>query len=197
MTRHGTDKGQGRHNYTIIYSSLFGKLRNQPLRVYELGLGTNNPTLVSSMGEGGFPGASLRGWRDFFPHALVFGADIDQEVLFEDDRIRTFYCDQLNSAAIRDLWSQPSLRTPLDIIIDDGLHTFEGNVSFLSGSLERIRPGGIYIVEDILEDTIKKWHTYLEDVCSRQFPDYDFAFVELADTFNRYDNNLLVVRRRE
>ena len=196
MTRHGSDKGKGWHNYTTIYSVLFGKLRDQPLLIFELGLGTNNPTLISSMGEKGRPGASLRGWRELFPHALVYGADIDRNILFEEDRIQTFYCDQLDSAAIRDLWSQPALQGGIDIIIDDGLHTFEANTSFLDGSLEHLRPGGVYVIEDILRETMEKWRSQLETIYSKRFPNHEFALVALPNSFNHADNNLLIIRRR-
>lgn len=196
MTKHESDKGQGWHNYTTIYTVLFRKLRDQPLRIFELGLGTNDPKLASSMGVNGRPGASLRGWRELFPHALVYGADIDRNILFEEDRIKTFYCDQLDSITIRDLWSQPVLQGGMDIIIDDGLHTFESNISFLEGSLERLRPGGIYVIEDILQKTSRRWHDQLETICSKRFPGHEFAFVELPNSFSDPDNNLLVIRRR-
>ena len=140
MTRHGSDKGHAYHNYTTVYSVLLGRFRGANIRIFELGLGTNNPKLVSSMGEHGLPGASLRGWRELFPRALVYGADIDREILFQEDRVQTFYCDQLDGAAIRHLWSKPVLSEGFDIIIDDGLHTFEANVSFLDGSLELLIP---------------------------------------------------------
>jgi hypothetical protein len=45
------------------------------------------------MSGGGKPGASLYVWRDFFPNAYIFGADIDKEVLFNDKRITTGYID--------------------------------------------------------------------------------------------------------
>jgi hypothetical protein len=196
MTSHGSDKGHGWHNYTTIYSVIFGKLRNQPLRIFELGLGTDNPKLVSSMGANGRPGASLRGWRELFPRALVYGADIDRDILFQEERINTFYCDQLDHVAIHDLWSQPLLRDGMDIIIDDGLHTLEGNLSFLNGSLERLRPGGFYVVEDILQETIEGWHEHL-DALSKRLPGHEFAFVELPNSLNESDNNLLIVRRHE
>jgi SAM-dependent methyltransferase len=196
MTKHGSDKGRGWHNYTAIYSVLFGKRRNEALLILELGLGTNNTNLISNMGAGGRPGASLRGWRELFPHALVYGADIDRNILFEEDRIKTFYCDQLESAAIRELWSQPGLQGGSDIIIDDGLHTFEGNTSFLDESLKRLRPGGIYVIEDIVADTIERWRYQLETIYSKQFPNYEFALVMLPNSLNAYDNNLLIARRR-
>jgi hypothetical protein len=161
MARHGSDKGT-KHNYTTIYSVLFGALRKKQLRIFELGLGTNNPYLASSMGVYGRPGASMRGWRELFPHALIYGADVDRDILFTGDRIETFYCDQLDADTIRDLWSQPSLREEMDIIIDDGLHTLEANVSFMNESLQHLRPGGIYVVEDILSNTIGSWLSLLQ-----------------------------------
>jgi hypothetical protein len=195
MARHGSDKGT-KHNYTTIYSVLFGKLRKKPLRIFELGLGTNNPHLASSMGVDGKPGASIRGWRELFPNAQIYGADIDRDILFAGDRIETFYCDQLDGAAIRDLWSQPSLREPMDIIIDDGLHTLEANMSFINGSLKHLRPGGVYVVEDILSKTIDGWLSLLQSGYPERFPGHEFALIELPHPYNRHDNNLLIVRRR-
>jgi hypothetical protein len=196
MTSYGSDKGHGWHNYTTIYSVIFGKLRDRPLRIFELGLGTDNPKLISSMGVNGRPGASLRGWRELFPRALVYGADIDRDILFQEDRIDTFYCDQLDSVAIRDLWSRPVLRDGMDIIIDDGLHTLEGNLSFLDGSLQHLRPGGFYVVEDIIQGTIENWRAQL-DAVSKRFPNHEFALVELPNSFNSCDNNLLIIFRNK
>lgn len=190
MAKWGSDKA--RHDYTPLYSALFKERFDQPLRIIELGLGTNNPEVLSNMGVFGAPGASLRGWRQLFPHALVYGADIDRGILFEEDRIKTFYCDQLDQSSIRELWSHEDLLEGADIIIEDGLHTFEANVSFLEASLHRLRPGGIYVVEDIAGDCCDRWLERIEAVYSTKFPGYEFAFVFLADAWY---NNLLVIRR--
>lgn len=192
MTKCGSDKGW--NNYTPLYSALFSERWDQPLRVFELGLGTNNPNMLSNMGVFGVPGASLRGWRQLFPHALVYGADIDRGILFEEDRIKTFYCDQLDRSSIRELWSHPDLRGGVDVIIEDALHTFEANVSFLEASLDHLRPGGIYVTEDIGWDCLDEWYNRLEAIYSKQYPAYEFVLVVLA---SRGYNNLLVVRRKE
>jgi hypothetical protein len=196
MTRNGSDKGRRWHNYTTVYSVLFDGYRDQPLRFFELGLGTNNPELISTMGITGCPGASLRAWRELFPHALIYGADIDRAILFQEDRIRTFYCDQLEDAAIRALWSQSDLQGGVDIIIEDGLHTFEANTSFLEGSLDYLRPGGIYVIEDIASEMIDRWYHQLETVYSKRYPNYEFALVVLPHPNNHANNNLLVIRRQ-
>lgn len=188
MTKYGSDKGSRWHNYTTVYSVLFKECRDQPLRIFELGLGGN-------WSEQPYAGASLRGWRELFPNALVYGADILRANLFQEDRIKTFYCDQLDKASIRELWSQPNLQGGMDIIIEDGLHTFEANVSFLESSLEHLRPGGIYVIEDIEQGTVDRWYDELETIYSTRYKTYEFAFVVLPNYLNRLDNNLLVIRR--
>jgi hypothetical protein len=194
MTKYGSDKGNSWHNYTAVYSELFGPLRRQELKLLELGMGTNNPKLASTMGIDGRPGASLRGWREVFPRALVFGADIDRDILFSEDRIQTFYCDQLDRGAIQELWAQPALKGKMDVIIDDGLHRFPANASFMAGSLGQLRAGGYYIVEDIRGVEMDTWKEHLPSYAS-SYPDCDIALMELPSAFNQYDNNLLVIHK--
>lgn len=195
MTKYGSDKGCW-HNYTTVYSVLFKGCRDHPLRVFELGLGTNDPQMASSMGANGKPGASLRGWRELFPQALVYGADIDRNTLFQEDRIKSFYCDQLDQARIRDLWSHPDLQGGVDIVIEDGLHTLEANISFLQGSLEHLRPGGIYVIEDIDRGKLDEWFDLVEAIYSKRYPAYEFALVALPVTSTAGDNNLLIIKKK-
>lgn len=193
MTKNGSDKGRA-HNYTTVYSALLKGRYDEPLRILELGLGSNNPDVPSNMGVFGIPGASLRGWRELFPGALVFGADVDRRILFQEDRIRTFYCDQLDRSSIRELWARQELQAGVDFIVEDGLHTFEANVTFLEESLDHLRPGGIYICEDIMRDETDRWCDRLQSVYSLQYPTFEFVFVVLPDGNNKA-NNMLVVRR--
>jgi hypothetical protein len=206
MTWYGSDKGSmtwygnyqtmGFHNYTTVYAALFAPLRERPLRIFELGLGSNNPNMPANMSVEGRPGASLRGWRDFFPRALVYGADIDRDILFSEERIKTFYCDQLDPAAIARLWAEPELRGGMDILIEDGMHSFEANISFLEGSLEQLRPGGFYVVEDIHRKMMQRWLEVLESVYSKRFADYEFALVDVPNLHNPDSNILLIAQRR-
>ncbi len=171
------------HNYTAVYSALFNSLRNQPVRLLEMGIGQVTP------------GASLRGWREFFPLARVYGADLDHAVLFGEYRIRTFYCDQLDRAALRELWSQAELHQSMDAIIDDGVHTFEAQTLFIETSLEHLKPGGFLVIEDIESRTLPDWMDRIKAVYSMQCPTHEFILMELPMSQNSYDNNLLVIRR--
>src|SRR5438046_9426834 len=107
MTKNGSDKGRA-HNYTTAYSALFKDRYYEPLRILEIGLGSNNADVLSNMGELGIPGASLRGWRELFPRALVYGADVDGRILFHDDGINTYYCDQADRSSVRQLSVRPA-----------------------------------------------------------------------------------------
>lgn len=194
MTQFGSDKGWDKHNYTTVYAALLNEWRDRPLRIFEIGLGSGNPDIPFNMGPGAVPGASLRGWKALFPKASVYGADIDRTVLFEEDRITTFYCDQLDPAAITRMWSDPELSSGADLILDDGLHTFDGNTTFLESSLPHLRPGGIFIVEDIHAETFPAWTERCVRDYARRFPDKEFALVTLPNARNPLQNNLLIVR---
>ncbi len=109
------------HNYHLIYGSLFKK-RNKIKKVLEIGLGTDNEQLISNMGRLGKPGASVKAFRDFFPKAKIYGADIDKEILFKDKRINTYYVDQTNLMSLKNLYKK--IGSNFDLIIDDGLPCF-------------------------------------------------------------------------
>jgi hypothetical protein len=199
MGRNNSDKGNinittSWHNYTTFYYSIFNNLCDKKLRVFELGLGTNNINVPSNMGSGGRPGASLYGWAEFFPKSDIFGADIDADILFNEDKIKTFYCDQTNPQIIKQMWDEPNLQENFDIIIEDGLHTFHANVCFFENSIHKLKSNGYFIIEDILHTEeelfvhkIKEWET--------QYKDCSFTLLKIPLATNQYDNNLLVVKK--
>jgi len=189
MAKCGSDKAKNR--YTPIYSTLFQDRSEEPLRILELGLGTNNPAMLSNMGVFGIPGASLRGWRQLFPHARIYGADIDREILFEEDGIKTFFCDQCDPPSVRELWLNRELQEGADIIIEDGLHTFEANTSFLESSIDHLRPGGIFVVEDIEFEYLGGWRNKLGSVYSQRYPACEFLLVQVS----RGATNLLIIQK--
>lgn len=199
MNFYGSDKGHPEndcnHTYTRIYNEIFKNVRHKNLRLFELGLGTNNTDIPSNMGVNGKPGASLRGWRQYFPNASVYGADIDKRILFQEDRIKTFYCDQNNPDAIRALWQNDDLTDNFDIIIEDGLHIFDSNVCFFEHSWHKLNIGGIYIIEDIMYYTHAQWADKIKQWSSR-YENYSFRLCVLPFERNPHDNTILIVQRR-
>ena len=198
MGRHQSDKGHKNiqhsgHNYTLFYYSIFKELRDKKLRIFELGLGTNNINLPSNMGANGRPGASLYGWKEFFFNSEIFGADIDTGILFNTDKIKTFYCDQINKETIEKMWNEKDLQDNFDIIVEDGLHSFNANVCFFENSIHKLKPNGYFIIEDIITPggtnlfikQIKEWEI--------QYTDCLFELLIIPSSCNNDDNALLVV----
>jgi SAM-dependent methyltransferase len=201
IAKHGSDKGGPagtdlagnklpRHVYTLYYSNLFEQVRNDNLRVFELGIGSTS-NFPYNMGKYGKPGASLRAWRDFFPNAMIFGGDIDRDILIKEDRIDTFYVDQANADSIREMWAYTSLTEQFDIIIDDGCHEFDYNVKFFMNSFHKLKKGGVFIIEDICHIT-PEWTAKVNE-WRRQY-DASIRFFSLRNE-NYYDDVLLVIQR--
>lgn len=197
--KYGSDKGEisseghpypwPSHSYADFVERIFSHCRLSVKNVFECGMGTNNPVLASNMTSNGRPGASLRVWKEYFPNANIFGADIDKNILFSEDRIKTFFCDQTNINSIFDMWKNME-GIEFDFMIDDGLHTFEAGVCLFDGSFHKLKDGGIYIIEDIKSADIVKFLSYFSD---RKF---DFELVNLyRKNFTLGDNSLIVIRK--
>jgi hypothetical protein len=196
----GSDKGHTNletspHNYTTVYYMLFNSIRHSTLRVFELGLGTNNLDVNSNMGVNGKPGASLRGWRKFFPNASVYGADIDRRILFQEDRIKTYYCDQTDPATIKDMYAaNPELHENFDIIIEDGWHTFPAQVTFFENSIHKVKKGGFYVIEDVHNVLLAENYPAQIAKWKSEYPDRLFWVCRLPSKLGALANNLIIVQ---
>lgn len=149
------------HNYTQVYAELFKDLRWRAQTIFECGIGSHNQTIPSNMGSNGRPGASLRVWRNFFPRARILGADIDRNALFREPGIDTQYVDQTNRKSIKSMWTEFKVKDGVDVIFDDGLHTYHAGTSLLLESWKYLKPGGYYIIEDVLESDAPAYQSFL------------------------------------
>jgi predicted O-methyltransferase YrrM len=128
----GTDKSSRHHNYLNFYERHFAARRHEPLTILEIGV---------------LNGASLRTWREYFPNAKIVGCDIDPTVRrWAAARIEIEYMDQSN---LEDLVRVAVKHGPLDIIIEDGSHLWEHQITTLRTLFPFLRPDGIYVVEDL------------------------------------------------
>jgi SAM-dependent methyltransferase len=147
FNKYGSDKAT-MHDYFKIYAAILSAKRHQDMRILEVGLGTNNIDVPSNMGLHGHPGAAERAFRDWATKAQVFGADIDDRILFTEDRIQTFFVDQTKPETLQALRARFDDGT-FDLVIDDGLHNSEANLNTLLALLPLLRPGGYLVVEDV------------------------------------------------
>jgi hypothetical protein len=170
---YGTDKG-GKigvfinkksyppHTYTDYYNQLFYDKRMSILKVFECGIGTNNTDVPSNMGKYGKPAASLFMWREFFPNANIYGADIDKSILISSERIETHFIDQTNVSSIEAFWLILG-KDNFDLIIDDGLHRFEAGATLFENSITKLSETGVYIIEDVTHSDLIKYYSFFSE----------------------------------
>tara|TARA_B100001250_G_scaffold133623_1_gene114210 strand:- start:564 stop:1229 length:666 start_codon:yes stop_codon:yes gene_type:complete len=119
-------------HYFDIYEENFKKYRNKTLTILEIGV---------------FRGGSLFMWEKYFgPNVNIIGIDINPSCkMFEKENIKIFIGDQTDEKFLISVLKQ--INKP-DIIIDDGGHTSNQQISSFNYLYESVNDGGIYLVED-------------------------------------------------
>ena len=196
MKRNGSDKGLSKHNYTILYYEFFKSMIGENINLFEMGIGSNNVEITSNMGSDGKPGASLRGWKEFFKNANIYGADIDPNIIFEEYGIKTFICDQTDSNSITEMWNNEVLNNlDFDVIIDDGLHEFNANLTFFENSIHKLKRGGYYIIEDVLPYFADQFENIIPEL-ELKYKGLKFTIIHLRNFgFDTYDNNMILIKK--
>jgi len=149
--KYGSDKSTV-HNYQIVYAAIMCTF-NMPVKILEIGLGSNNTLIASNMGPEGKPGASLRAFKEFLPESRITGADIDKTIKVEDCTV--FFVDQTNPETFEDISRNGDLL--YDLIIDDGLHSPDANLNTILFGLKHISQNGYIVIEDIPESALPIW----------------------------------------
>jgi len=149
--------------YTQHYDQLLSEVRNDFTKVLEIGVET---------------GRSHRLWLEYFPNAKIYGYDIfeygyDELQRLQEgnpflDRSVMFKGDQSNVEHLNKFKSEHGGN--FDMIIDDGGHTMEQMQTSLNHLWDSVKPGGIYVIEDL--------HS-----CSGQWPElYGYEVIQDGDT---------------
>lgn len=97
---------------------------------------------------GVYSGGSLEMWKQYFgSECRVHGVDIEEACRSYEDRTTTIH---IGDQADRTFWSRFKRDAPnVDVLIDDGGHTPEQQIVTLEEMLPHLRPGGVYICEDV------------------------------------------------
>ena len=120
-------------HYFDIYQRHFSKFVGREVHVLEIGI---------------YSGGSLHMWEEYFGlNCHIYGVDIEQACkAYEGDRTKIFIGDQ----ADREFWKGFKKQVPkVDIVIDDGGHKPEQQLITLEEMLSHLRPGGVYLCEDV------------------------------------------------
>ena len=192
--KYGTDKcPQIKHFYTEVYFDLFKDKRDSVKKVVEVGIGF--PECMSQYYQKYVTGASLYMWRDFFPNAQIYGADIEPKTMFEDEQIKTFLCDQRNKQDVEKLIQ--IVGTDIDLFIDDGAHYVTDQEFLCKTVLPLLKDDAIYVIEDVRSTSLLV--QLLKDYdCTVPIPPGYIAWcAKHKSKRKRYRNSMIVVRKRK
>jgi hypothetical protein len=132
----GTTDGPGIwkwEHYFEIYHRHLARFIGSPVDLLEVGI---------------FSGGSLGMWHDYFQgQCHIYGVDIEESCkAYESDDVSVFIGDQED----RSFWSRVKSEVPgIDVLIDDGGHTPDQQIVTLQEMLPFLRPGGVYVCEDV------------------------------------------------
>ena len=120
-------------HYFPIYEKHLARFVGQSPTVLEIGI---------------FSGGSLGMWRDYFGDGLeLYGVDIELACRAYEDQATVLIGDQADPRFLQNVIAA----TPagLDVVLDDGGHEAYQQIASLEALLPHLRPGGVYICEDI------------------------------------------------
>ena len=119
-------------HYFHIYELLFAQFRNKPITFLEVGV---------------LSGGSLFMWREYFgKNARIIGIDLNSNAKkWEDHGFEIYIGDQEDV----NFWRTFSEKIgAIDIVLDDGGHTYSQQIVTTHCLLGSIRDGGMLVVED-------------------------------------------------
>jgi hypothetical protein len=120
-------------HYFEIYHQHFARFVGSAVDVLEIGI---------------YSGGSLDMWASYFGDKChIYGVDIKEACrAYARDNISVFIGDQQD----RSFWAEFKNKVNgIDILIDDGGHTWEQQTTTLEEMLPYLRPGGVYLCEDV------------------------------------------------
>ena len=128
-------------SYFETYDKYFSQFVGKEITFVEIGI---------------FGGGSLFMWREFFgEQARIIGIDLDENAKkWRDHGFEIFIGDQSCPSFWLDFFEEVG---EVDIILDDGGHTYEQQIVTALSSMKNINDGGLFVVEDTHTSFMKEF----------------------------------------
>jgi hypothetical protein len=109
---------------------------------------------------GVFSGGSVLMWHEFFgPGARLHGVDIEPACRAYETPVTRIHIGDQSSPAF---WEEFKRAVPrIDVVLDDGGHEAHQQIPTLEALLPHLRPGGVYLCEDI-HGPSHAFHDYID-----------------------------------
>jgi demethylmacrocin O-methyltransferase len=164
----------------------------------EIGIGSvENGQMGGVLHLGYKTGNSLKCWSEYFYNAKIYGIDIYQHNELNNERIRTFVADQSSTHNLQSVMD--AIKSPLDIIIDDGSHDGQHQAFSFMYLNSFLSTKGIYIIEDIQPDNILKFQTlsiFPPEFRSYLNDNFTIQYFDTREKHNKTDDFMAVFKRK-
>ena len=150
ISKWGSDKSLS--GYADIYEPIFANFISRDVCYLEIGLGTLDASIPSSfIGNLNHypdyqPAGILKALKEFFIDGNIYGIDVAKDCMINEPGITTFQLDSTSSSDCNEIIPKDLF---FDIVLDDGLHTGPAQLKTFFNFFDKVKDGGIYIIEDI------------------------------------------------
>ena len=158
--------------YFPVYEDLLSKYKNKKITFVEVGI---------------LNGGSLEIWKKYFgKDSRIIGIDLNPICKkFENKNCEIFIGSQSDPSFWRDFYNKVG---NVDIILDDGGHTNEQQLTTLLESLNFINNGGVHIVEDVHTSYLKRYgnpskYSFI-NFSKKSIDDINFTFPKIGSFKN-------------
>lgn len=169
-TSFGTDKNTI-HSYGDIYERVFEPYKDSASKILEIGFDC---------------GASLQAYSDYFTNATIYGIDIKDarnESVKQNKKVLT----HIGDATLPDTINH--FPYEFDVIIEDGSHLPEHQIQHFKDYNKFVKPGGIYIIEDIHQDHFEKVKREVKQ------DGFSMEVYDLRPIKGRFDDILILLKK--
>jgi len=171
IPNYGTDKGNEKNYIDGFYEKNFLKYKLKNITLVEIGVRS---------------GASMCLWKNYFKKGIIYGLDNEEAQNVHDVPVNKEWVTGKNvNYIVGDAYTEEiSKQLPkIDILIDDGPHSFESHVKMLELYSDKMNEGGMIVIEDIHYDP------------NMLFPHVKEKYQDNATVydFGGWDNRLIVI----
>ncbi|MDQ1547643.1 MAG: hypothetical protein QOH69_2547 [Actinomycetota bacterium] len=162
-------------HYFDIYDRHLAPFRRRPVTVLEIGI---------------YHGGSLQMWKKYFGKRVsLVGVDIDERsTRLAESQVKVVVGDQSDRPFLQRLAADYG---PFDVVIDDGGHSMDQQITSFEELWPHVRNGGIYLVEDLHTSYWKEYGG--EYLGSNTFIEYAKRLIDQQHAWHAPDSSALKV----
>ena len=168
-----------RKGYTAVYELLFSPLRNKTINMLEIGIQD---------------GDSVKVFTEYFNDVNYYGIDNVEEKIVNSCNLNIpktqFHLASVEGQELPEMMKK--INKQFDIILDDSSHLIEHEINIIQSCAKYLKPGGIFIIEDLERNWEEDIYSTIQDYIKEIFV-FETFIIAHHDNRNCTDNDKLWV----